>query len=546
MGASQKKKSFLQSNPAFSLGNETGVLYNFKGKSKCYLAATTYIMVHGISIQSKKIYNVLGEEQQVILDAISSGKFTPRKELPMRHNIWNKLLALEYRACQKAQSATGVLSVPSSTGGFVITVLNNVLGLPVRTAFEQYNESQAAQALNISTSLDFLEQLTAFIKEGAKDPYAQLAVLRAQRVAGMDVEIPDELVEQAKQTGGDKVVALWNDLEELGVEVGELYDEKHGVFAYKIVTPINCYIGSGTRKQIIDLAKRDVHSAATAKCPSCAQKIDYMNMDSRGVMQCVCGSIAGSIAENFAKYAFDLVDSKYGINGIYTVLKHWDELYRVDRSTGYNWLLLGKKLLIESPTVDLEGHHPSCSGNITTTIPVFGAWEEDDNIAESYAAYVRGEDLGKEYDRWLPFHIPSCSHCKHCVAIMDDSDAISGVESSYHYDALHMCVYPAVNNVLVDSFGVVLALKTEKMRGYRQDPGGIIWNAFAEPLFGEMKRVDSSGKDIEGKVLHPFNTVFGPICPGFDLDIDNMDLEPNGGPYRIIGEASVVFGLSNP
>jgi hypothetical protein len=129
---------------------------------------------------------------------------------------------------------------------------------------------------------------------------------------------------------------------------------------------------------------------------------------------------------------------------------------------------------------------------------------------------------------------------------MDDSDAISGVESSYHYDALHMCVYPAVNNVLVDSFGVVLALKTEKMRGYRQDPGGIIWNAFAEPLFGEMKRVDSSGKDIEGKVLHPFNTVFGPICPGFDLDIDNMDLEPNGGPYRIIGEASVVFGLSNP
>ncbi len=369
------------------------------------------------------------------------------------------------------------------------------------------------------------------------NPYATLSLLRARQLAGMPVEIPPELIEQAKQYSGDKAAKLWDELESMGIEVREMHDEGKGVYGYKICTPIRCYIGCASKHDIIELAEHDIKAADSASCPGCHQKINYANMDTAGIMVCPCGSMVGSIPTNLAARAVMLIQKDYGLEGIYTVLRYWDDLYFNDYKTEYDWLLIEKmKLKLKRlPDVAVTIKKPSTSSpNCTKRIPVFGSWEDtDDNttLEKLYDIFVNG--LGTKSHL---FSIPSCTYCKYCIEVHEDS---------YYSNDFHYCVHPVEKASFVERMEIELSLDDEELQRYEVNNEGVIKNAFMNALLSDLIQVDSQTRDLEGKVLSPFNKFHGPICPEFDLDKEHLDLEENRGPFRIMGEVSVAFGIPN-
>ncbi len=369
------------------------------------------------------------------------------------------------------------------------------------------------------------------------NPYATLSLLRARRLAGMPVEIPPELIEQAKQYSGDKAAKLWDELESIGIEVREIYDEGKSVYGYKICTPIRCYMGYASKNDIIGLAKHDIKAAANASCPGCNQKINYANMDAAGVMVCPCGSMVGSIPTNLAARAVMLIQRDYGLEGIYTVLRYWDDLYFNDYKTEYDWLLIEKMKfkLKQLPDVAVTIKKPSTSSsNCTKRIPVFGAWEDTDDtttLEKLYNNFVNG--LGSKSHL---FSIPCCTHCKYCIEVH---------EYSYYSNDFNYCVHPVEKSNFIERMGIELSFDDEELQRYQENNEGVIKNAFMNALLSDLIQVDIQTRDLEGKVLSPFNNFQGPICSEFDLDKEHPDLEENRGPFRIVGEVSVAFGIPN-
>jgi hypothetical protein len=105
-------------------------------------------------------------------------------------------------------------------------------------------------------------------KGNNNSPYDILSILRARQLAGIPVEIPPELIEQAKQYSGSKAAKLGEEIESMGIEVREMhYEGKHhgdDIYGYKICTPIGSYIGSASKDAIIELAEQDIEAAASA------------------------------------------------------------------------------------------------------------------------------------------------------------------------------------------------------------------------------------------------------------------------------------------
>jgi hypothetical protein len=372
-------------------------------------------------------------------------------------------------------------------------------------------------------------------KENSPDPFDKLRVLYARRLLG-PVEIPPELIEQAKQYSGDKASELWEQLESMGdVEVRELhYEGRHGkkdIFSFKISTPIHTYLDTGSRGDIIKLVQNDIKNATHASCPACNREVNYGERDGLGNMISPCGSLLGSIPTNFAKFSTELIMEKYGLQGIYTVLACWDGLYYNDDDTDYDWLLIEKMKLQEIPSVAVAIAKPQSSPRTCTKrIPVFGSWEEDDDINGLYDKFIKGTADDKY------FSAPRCSHCKYCIEVHD---------YAYFSNDVYFCVYPAKNNDFEDKIGIELSFDDEELRRYQESPEGIIKNAFMWVFLSDLKAVDRQTRDLEAKISPPFNKFHGPICPEFDLDMKNIDLEDNGGPFRIVGEADIVFGLPN-
>jgi hypothetical protein len=360
--------------------------------------------------------------------------------------------------------------------------------------------------------------------------------LRARQLAGHPVEIPPELIEQAKQYSGDKAAALWEELESIGdIEVREMHYEGkyHGkdIFSFKICTPLHTYIDLASKEEIIELVQSDLETAAHASCPACKQIINYEDRDNFGNMICPCGSIMGVIPDNFADFSTELVTGTYGLEGIYTVLSCWDDLYYYDSQTDYDWLLIEKMKLKELPSIAVTISKPQISTHACTIhVHVFGSWEDTDDINGLYDKF---SNVGAD-DTY--FSVPSCYHCKYCIEVED-----YGRFSNNSY----FCAHPVKKNDFMEKIGIELSFDTEQLKGYQKNNEGIIKNAFMWSLLSEMKAVDRQTRDLEGKLLSPFNKFHGPICPEFNLDLKHFDLEDNGGPFRIVGEVDVVFGLAN-
>ncbi|KPQ41354.1 MAG: hypothetical protein MPEBLZ_04092 [Candidatus Methanoperedens nitroreducens] len=372
-------------------------------------------------------------------------------------------------------------------------------------------------------------------KDNSPDPFDKLRVLHTRRLLG-PVEIPPELIEQAKQYSGDKATELWEHLESMGdVEIRELsYEGRHGkkdIFSFKISTPIHTYLDTGSREDIIELVENDIKMAAHVSCPACNREINYEEMDGFGNMVSPCGSLLSSIPTNFAKFSTELVMEKYGLQGIYTVLSYWDDLYLPDYDTDCDWLLIEKMRLKEIPSVAVTIAKPQTSlRTCTKRIPVFGSWEEDHNINGLYDNFIKGT-ADDEY-----FCAPRCCHCKYCIEVHD---------YAYFSDNAYFCAYPVKNNDFEDKIGIELSFDDEELRRYQENPEGIIKNAFMWAFLSDMKAVDRQTRDLEAKLSLPFNKFHGPICSEFDLNLEHMDLEDNGGPFRIVGEVDIVFGLPN-
>lgn len=373
-------------------------------------------------------------------------------------------------------------------------------------------------------------------KGNNNSPYDILSILRARQLAGIPVEIPPELIEQAKQYSGSKAAKLWEEIESMGIEVREMhYEGKHhgdDIYGYKICTPIGSYIGSASKDAIIELAEQDIEAAASAACPACDRKINYEDRDGSGNMVCPCGSIMGSIPTNFAEFAVELIMREYGLEGVYTTLFCWDGLYHHDSVTEYDWLLTKNMQLKNLPDVAVTIAKPSISSHTCTKcMPVFGSWEETEDINNLYDKFING--LEKAIDL---FRIPSCSHCRYCIEVKDY--AYNGISS-------HFCVHPVEKNNFIEKIGIELSFEREHLRGYQENNEGIIKNAFMDILLSEMRTVENQTREFEGKIASPFDNFYGPVCQEFDLDTEHCDLEKNGGPYSIVGEVSVVFGIPN-
>ncbi len=162
------------------------------------------------------------------------------------------------------------------------------------------------------------------------------------------------------------------------------------------------------------------------------------------------------------------------------------------------------------------------------SIPVFGLWEEDKDINGLYDKFIKGITGGRS------FCAPQCYHCKYCVDVED-----------YAHGDSHFCAYPSEKNDFEDKIGIYLSFETEEFSRYQKDPEGIIKNAFMRALLSDMKAVDRQTRDLEGELSPPFNKFHGPICPEFALNLEHTDLEDNGGPFRIVGEVDIIFGLPN-
>jgi len=223
---------------------------------------------------------------------------------------------------------------------------------------------------------------------------------------------------------------------------------------------------------------------------------------------------------------------EYGLEGVYTILFYWDDLYYHDYVTEYDWLLIGKMQLKKLPDVAVTIAKPLISSDACTKcMPVFGSREETDDIDNLYGKFINGLELAKDF-----FCMPSCSYCKYCIEVED-----------YDYNGIssHFCVYPVEKNNFIENIEIELSFELEHLRGYQENNEGIIKNAFMDILLSEMRKVDSQTRDLEGKVLSPFDNFYGPVCQEFNLDTQHCDLEKNGCPYRIVGEVPVVFGLPN-
>jgi hypothetical protein len=371
------------------------------------------------------------------------------------------------------------------------------------------------------------------VKDNTPDPYDRLRVYYARGMLG-HVDIPPELIEEAKKYSGDKAAALWEELEAMGdIGVRELiYEGRHGkkdIFSFKISTPLHTYLDTGSKEDIIELVKNDIKTATSAFCPACKQKVNYEDRDGPGNMISPCGSLMGSIPANFASFSTQFVQEKYGFQGIYSVLSNWENLYHHDHDTEYDWLLLEKMKLKKIPSVAMTLAKPSMSPRISTKrIPVFGSWEEDDDINSLYNKFIKNEAED------MYFSAPKCTHCKYCLEVYD---------CGRFSDHSHFCVYPVEKKDY--NIGIELSFEIETLKGYREDHEGIIKNAFMWELLSDMKGVDCQTRDLEGKLSPPFNKFDGPICLEFDIDLKHMDLEDNGGPFRIMGEVDIVFGHPN-
>ena len=338
----------------------------------------------------------------------------------------------------------------------------------------------------------------------------------------------------------EKTENLRKKLEEIGAFVIELYYEGRGLYVFKIATPIATYLTSGTEEEIISLCEEDFITARKAKCYFCKHPINYDERDGLGILQCKCGTIIGSIPENFAEFATEVISEKYGINGIYTILLNWKNYYFQDTETNYSWLFPIKK--VEVPTVELVSEHPSCNVQTKARIPVFGMWEEDENVDILYKKFLNGEEF--EHNDCL-FDLPNCSHCKHSTKIIDDSNAIIGVDTPFWNQETSICTYPILGHRFVEELGIELCFEPEKIRGYQCNSRGIIKNKFLDLLLNNMKVVDRQDRSREGKVGEPFNDFHGPICPAFDFDEDHIDMENNAGHLRVIDSIGINFGLAN-
>lgn len=329
-----------------------------------------------------------------------------------------------------------------------------------------------------------------------------------------------------------RVDDLYQKLELLDeIDVIELIYEGQGQFSFKIATPIHTYLDSGTEEEILEICQRDISTAEEGECITCKRKLDYSERDGWGIMECKCGTIIGSIPKNLANHVVEKIEKKYGINGVYTVLKNWEKLYYEDGDTGCSWFRLQKDFVVEEPKVSLVCKPPTCSENQQVVVPVFGN-AEDDDIELLSRKYKDGSDLPDD-----SIFRPICNYCKHAVTISNN-------QHGFGSDDL-ICVYPSVNEDFLNKLDIERLSFDREQWHCHDNNEAIIKSAFMKSLLEGFTEVDNQTRGREGLFSSPFNGFHGPICPQFSLDEKCMELGVNGGYLEEIGETTISFGIVN-
>ncbi len=347
----------------------------------------------------------------------------------------------------------------------------------------------------------------------------ELQILRAKQLADPSVKIPQKLIEMVKNKKPDKTKKLWDQLEEMGADVRELVYEGNKVFGFKIVTPIGAYLDYGTAEEIIELVENDMETSQNANCPSCEHPICTYSRGPDGNSQCEnCKAVFGSIPQNFAELVLDYVYENFGMNGIYTILANWDNLFYHDYETNFVWLYINKiRMYLTKPqTTPNEIIFKKQSGSIN--IPI---------LIDKY------EDRRKT---------PTCYQCCYLSDFSDYSNAIAGLDN-WHYNYIKICTFPFQEETFFNSFPFEFGYQFEKLKGYRTLPEGIVWNQFFDKFVNNYLLIENCEKKLSAYSEEKKGFI-KPICPNFKFNKENDCMEEQGGECKIIGQTNIKFGLS--
>lgn len=258
-------------------------------------------------------------------------------------------------------------------------------------------------------------------------------------------------------------------------------------------------------------------------------------------------------APTVARSWFYQIRDRYGLGGVCAVLHQWDELFTKDEQTGAYTLSIGDDFVPLQLPPGLFTEHPTCKQQDVTTIPVFAAYEEWAPAADITSDWnninTETSQPSEEKSGILSlFVLPTCQQCRHALILKYYQDSIS--------DEFPFCVYPNIGSDLksgssLESTGyfsdeTILDYKIEEhtyedFTFYENK----IKNVFRGLLLAHGSIVENQTRDLEGLAGSPFSKFHGPICPKFIIDEDVFDFEHNGGPYRVIGETQMTFGLEN-
>jgi hypothetical protein len=432
---------------------------------------------------------------------MSEGNKMKEENTINRKYLWSKCQEIEKKALKK----TNVIICDS--GHKALQVLNQRFKKKKYSKPKKYSLEEIPLAVTELNKKDFLDELIQFLKNDENDPEVQVSILRAQQIAGAQVEIPSELMNSVKAKKTDKITKLWNELENLKeIEVCELHALDDNYIAFKIRTPIGGYLSEAKAKDILALAKRDIAAANQAKCPNCSQSIDLMKRDNWGILGCPCGAVLGSIITNLSNLIIEKINN-YGIKGFYNALVNFDLLFHKDEGIDLNCFdfYTFEKYLKSINFPNIEG--PDLSNpHKTITVSTYIDIEGDDEII-----------------------LPTCRMCVFSLEIYSYSG------SNY------LCAYPLKKDQCLELNDFH---QEQEYINYEIISASFFWNKLLSAFSDYFIDIDRQKCNLEAKSIL-LNDFHGPICPNFSIDTDNFLLEENYGPMKVTGTDALIFGLEN-
>lgn len=412
--------------------------------------------------------------------------------MTLKSQIWQKLCLLEKRVHKEINFKDNI-----DLGHEALKILNKILKQPENKKLKEYSDNLLDEAEKIIYSNTFYEKLKTTRSEYLKNKKS--------------------MKKSKKLIQSNEIDELWDQLEDMGIEVHDLSYMGNGIIGFKISTPLRTYLDyTDDKQELTDLAKEDIEINNDAKCIFCNAPINYLEINNSYYNKCKnCGSLYNSIPSNFGEYLVDYISKKYGMDGIIYALNNWKELFFIDYKTNYYWFEINKvkeKSIDHSIFKNIKCVLPDLKNPTIINMPIF-IWED--------------EELEEGYDNAI---YPSCEYCKYGVEFRDE------IQCAECY-----CSYPIESKEIYNFLKFDLEYKPDYHNNYYYDNDGEaeIWNLFIKKIITLFIEINNQER-FEGKINNKF---ISPICENFINNELQFDIEC--GNIKKCGTINVEFGVPN-